>query len=205
MLSFSGVIAFYRIFTEHDGILNDTFDNLHELEIIIQQKTKRINAKECMEIHRAIIIDIDDDYPLLTDEGLGIFWSWDEFGAIPHGGSRRGKIPSEIIIRAWIPLENVNWDATVYKNIYGLKEENEVETLNNVEVFIHTIEIKSLPQANKVQEKAELIAKTYFSKKYEKLSNKYSFVNKIERYLKENGLEKEEFSITFDDYYKSLT
>lgn len=78
----------------------------------------------------------NDVYENILEYGkVGIYWSWEERGAEPHG-----SIGGETyILCAKVKPEYVNWTNTIYKNAYRLKDEMEIELQKDTKVLLYDI------------------------------------------------------------------
>lgn len=80
-------------------------------------------------------------YTYLKDfySDLGYYFSWEEGSGEAYCGSGFGyEGSSEIKLKCWIDPKDVNWQETVYKNCYSLREEKELYVSNSgskIEVF----------------------------------------------------------------------
>jgi len=88
-----------------------------------------VNERGLIRIWRAISITKDgeiDEFTKITKkyDGVGIFWTWDKDYAYPYSGSVFG---GTYILSALIKPEDINWEMTIYKNSYDLKDEREIE------------------------------------------------------------------------------
>jgi hypothetical protein len=81
-----------------------------------------------IDIWRAVSFrkgSFSDQYEnIINYGGVGIYWSWEEDGAEPHGDSWS---KDTYILHAKARPESVNWVNTLYKNGSTLNEEREIE------------------------------------------------------------------------------
>lgn len=77
----------------------------------------------------------DEFENIVNHGGVGIFWSWSEDGAEPHGGGM-GKT---LILYGKVKPEYVNWESTIFKSAWNLNEEKEVELNGYDNVLIYAI------------------------------------------------------------------
>lgn len=66
-------------------------------------------------------------------KGVGIFWSYTSSGAVAHNGGGHGF---ELMLKAEVDVRNVNWTSTIYKAVYELAEEREIEVKEDVTVNV---------------------------------------------------------------------
>ena len=79
----------------------------------------------------------DDTYEnIINYGGVGIYWSWEEDGAEPHGDSWS---KDTYILHAKARPDDVNWVNTIYKNGSTLNEEREIEM--NESAYVKIIDI----------------------------------------------------------------
>lgn len=82
-----------------------------------------------------------DDIENINETGVGIFWSYVPEGAEPHNA--RNINENEIILKAIVEPNDVNWDITLHKSLYSLKEEKEIELLKGTSIEIIEFKINS--------------------------------------------------------------
>lgn len=70
--------------------------------------------------------------------GVGECWTFDEKAAYPYYGS----ITSFYVLHAFVSPDAINWPQTIYKSVWGLKHEREVEVLNYEHVLLYKITTK---------------------------------------------------------------
>ena len=78
--------------------------------------------------------EYDDIYDEITKEhhgGVGQYWSWEENAAEAHWGDSGGKL---FVLHGQVRPEDVNWEQSVLKNVYDLREEQELELNDNAKV-----------------------------------------------------------------------
>lgn len=189
-----------------DDIEHKIEDNLWELSETVGEAEK-IDGRDCIKLYRAIRVNFKKGMTLKPEGGLGIYWSFMEEGAKAYSASMQGE---DLIVYAWVPLSSVSWGETIYKNIWGLRHEKEVQLLTDHDIYIEKIRVDQSGfggSKDPVKKKAKLIAKTYFKSKWENIKDdwgrKRQFIESIETYLKENNMASDKYSLTFDNYYKS--
>jgi hypothetical protein len=86
-------------------------------------RSMRISSETLKQGHKRNL------YSLMTKvfKGVGMYWSWDEKSAYAHWGSWSGKTPLDVLIEARVRTEDVDWDQTLYKSIWNLQDEKELE------------------------------------------------------------------------------
>jgi hypothetical protein len=103
---------------------------------IIQNKR---NKDGLIPIYRAVSYDkgdLVDTYTKLKEyNGVGIYWSYDESGAEPHGGSGRNCY----VLYGLVKPEYINWESTIYKSAWHLSDEKEIEIESEIPVMIYKI------------------------------------------------------------------
>lgn len=70
--------------------------------------------------------DIYDEIIKGHHGGVGIYWAWEESGAVAHWGETSGD-SKLFVLHGRVKPESVNWSNTILKNVYDLKEEEEIE------------------------------------------------------------------------------
>lgn len=174
--------------------------------------SKKVNGEDCLLLWRSIRVDLVARYPLSVNDGVGVYWSYDIDGAVPHGAVSHDDIGmwgEDIILEAYAPISSVDWSITLYKTFWGLNDEMEVELFEAEDVYIDEIIIGENGSKTFVElgMKAQLIFDTYFKKKKEKMDEggRTKFKNKISHYLRAKNMVSDKFTIIFDDYYKVVT
>jgi hypothetical protein len=89
---------------------------------------------DTLTIYRSININKDGEKHKEYD-GVGVFWSYDYNGAISHNGNFSDE-HHQIILKAEINIRNIDWHNTLYKSIYNLSDEEEIQTLEGVTVSL---------------------------------------------------------------------
>lgn len=194
--------------TIKDNVENSVENNLYNIRSKVRNQSENINGHDCILCHREMRLDTSKDYKILRpEEGLGLYWSWEEGAENAYGASMTGG--SDVVIRAWIPLASINWGETIYKNIWGLRHEKEIQALAGKPIFIKKIQINNMNSDGEdpLRSKAKFIAQTYFNSKWKEIkgdwANKQRFIKNIKQYLQDNNMINDKFSLTFDNYYKS--
>jgi hypothetical protein len=99
--------------------------------------------------------DRDEFENALDHRGVGIYWSWVEEGAEPHGGG----YGETYVLYGKIKPEFVNWKSTIYKNAWEyMNGEKEIETKQNVSVLIY--KIKKYPSGGEINLNPAIIVPT---------------------------------------------
>lgn len=86
-----------------------------------------------------------DYYKYLNDmfTNIGNSFSWDEGRGESYCGNYFGEGTTEIKLKCWVDPKDVNWETTVYRNCYSLRDEMEIyidRSGAKVEVFAAIIE-----------------------------------------------------------------
>lgn len=98
--------------------------------------------KKKRTIYRAMTLPHKlDDIDTLQHEGVGIFWSYDSSGAEAHGGEF-SKL-HDIVLHAKVGPEDINWERTLYKSLYDLADEMEIEVKDNWTIEITGFDVSS--------------------------------------------------------------
>lgn len=91
-------------------------------------------------IHRAITVPysverLKGQFDTYKQGGVGVFWSHAQGGALAHNGDsfREGFT---LKLTAEVNVKNVNWFQTLYKSIYTLRQEQEIELKPNTTVNV---------------------------------------------------------------------
>lgn len=77
--------------------------------------------------------DYDDVYDAIIKGhhgGVGVYWSWEENAADAHWGSGG----TEITLHGQVRPEDIEWEETLRKNVYDLKDEKELEIGQNAAI-----------------------------------------------------------------------
>jgi hypothetical protein len=82
-----------------------------------------------------------EDVDTLQHEGVGIYWSYDNTGAVAHGGEY-SKL-NDIVLHAKVEPEDVNWGNTLHKSLYNLSNEMEIEVKPNWTIEITGFDVSS--------------------------------------------------------------
>lgn len=137
------------------GSLNDLFDSSvietmakeqvretprtldHEYLRQLQDAIYSADDEDTIEIYRALVLPYSHsklDASMSGNKGVGIYWSYCDEGAVAHGACSSNGFT--ITLKAKVNVRNVNWEATMYKALYDLKEEQEIELKEGVTVQI---------------------------------------------------------------------
>lgn len=127
-------------------------------------------------IYRAMVLPSKlDDLEQLDYKGVGLYWSYDEDGAVAHGGFIGD---TDLVIIANIEACDVNWEETLTKSLWELNDEREIELKDN-----WTIEVTGF----KIETHHPIVHKLY---------------NKNVEYLKSIGIESPYFIAKKPGYYE---
>src|SRR5208282_2785083 len=132
----------------NDGIDWDSLDDdqKHEqadalaYEILKDGYETFLSLGEPLTLYRAVKMDLGR--PLETD-GFGVYWTWDENSAIPHGAPSGGKT---YVFRGSVRRSDVDWDDTLTLQLTTGQEENEIRLKNFVQVKIIGYRLKNETQ-----------------------------------------------------------
>jgi len=78
----------------------------------------------------------DEYHEIISRGNVGKYWSWDKDAAEPHWGMNGGI---NLVLHGSVKPENINWIQTVYKNVYGLKDESEIEVIKGKEILLYDV------------------------------------------------------------------
>ena len=105
-----------------------------EREIIIPKATSPYVRKDYTG-------SLDNDYyKILHDNyyGIGNCFSWSKNKGEAYCGNSFGVGNTHILLKCWVDPKDVNWEETVHRNCYGLRDEQEIYVDNDnakIEVF----------------------------------------------------------------------
>lgn len=98
--------------------------------------------EEYVTIHRKIYLPDDPEHlekELEKFGGIGIFWSYEKNAANVYWESGDFKNRYYITFEASVNINNINWKRTIYKSLYGLSSEKEIEVYDNTTVILKAI------------------------------------------------------------------
>lgn len=117
-------------------------DKFGELSTVFFDEIDSRIIKGTIPIWRAITFgkgDKKDVYERIIEyKGIGEFWAWEEDKAEAHWGEWSDDY-QEFIIHGYVKIENVNWENTIIKNVYYLKEEEEIEVIKGADILIYKL------------------------------------------------------------------
>lgn len=94
-----------------------------------------INIWRAIEYHRND--KYKDEFEFATDyKGVGIYWTYNEENAQPYWNQGDGKL---FILHGKVKPEDINYEETVFKSVYDLKDEEEVVIKSGEYVLIYKI------------------------------------------------------------------
>jgi len=105
-----------------------------ELEHAIYSNMRKENK---ITIYRAITLPYSLkglEAAMSAQKGVGVYWSYTDSGAVAHQGG--GTYGFELILKAEVDVRNVDWNATIYKAVYDLADEREIEIKEDVTVNV---------------------------------------------------------------------
>lgn len=120
--------------------LKGNFINVIDTEYLNDLESAIYKSKDPyrLQIYRAITLPKNLE-ELENYDGVGIFWTYD----LDKAEAYSSKYDREFILEGWVYTNGINWDETIYKTIYGLKEEREVQLFNNTPIELTKVEMKS--------------------------------------------------------------
>jgi hypothetical protein len=87
-----------------------------------------------LPIYRVMTIDKDTEHINKLDyNGIGLFWTYNENDAEAYCGEFCSKKHS-ILLKGLVDIRNIDWESTIYKSLYDLSFEREIEIEINVTV-----------------------------------------------------------------------
>lgn len=118
--------------------------NLYDTEYYdkLERSINNSDDPKRLQIFRSITLD-ELDKLQKNYNGVGIYWSYDFDGAQAHCG-HQGNVNREFILDGWVYTDAINWESTIYKSIYQLRNEKEIELNENAPIQINSIYMKSL-------------------------------------------------------------
>lgn len=124
-----------------DSVYSEYFDEVVDELGGKWQMIKNQDENGLIHIYRAITLyknGWNDEFERIIKKynGVGVYWSWCEDGAEPHSG---GVSDKTFTIYGKVKPEYVDWESTIYKSAYDLKDEKEVEVKYDAEVLIYGI------------------------------------------------------------------
>lgn len=145
-------------FVHYNEIVNSIFEERQTEYNCLGTITDEITDNGLIPIYRANTYNTTkekDAYLNILDYGsTGIYWSFDMDGAIAHCGGGG----ETYVLCAYIKPEYINWVNTIYKSVYALRDEKEIEVYENKDILIHSIIEKKTDKMVKL--KKDYIIKT---------------------------------------------
>lgn len=144
LFSYEARFTEFRDYLTKEGIeafnkfLEDKFENLID-DFIYNIKVDDdglINVYRAMTIGKGASKDAFEN--MIKHNRVGIYWSWDESAAEAHSGSW-GDDYKLFYFYGKVKPENVNWKITLYKNVYSLSDEREIQIEEFEEVLLYDI------------------------------------------------------------------
>lgn len=133
-LSDKGLIVF-----ESEPTFTKLFKERLESSELLDTITNNMTDNNLIPIWRAVTYSKGDSVDTFENTvkygGIGIYWSYNEHGAVAHNA----KGGEEYIIHAYVKPEYINWGQTIYKSVYILRDEEEIELLHKAEVLVYKI------------------------------------------------------------------
>lgn len=119
-----------------------------------------INDRGLIYIEREIAIpelfsrfkydDYENYYDYLKNyDGLGIYWSYIKGGANAYCSDNFKDGTSHIVLRGYVDPSNINWENTIYKTIYNLNFELEIEVNEESPIEIFEIVVSRMENNGK--------------------------------------------------------
>jgi len=154
--------------------LESTKNNLYQLydvEYLYDLKDAIYDSKDPyrLKIYRAITLPKNveelDDY-----NGVGVYWTYDKEKAEAYWS----KHNREFILEGWVYSNGIDWEETVYKSIYIMKDEREIFLYNETPIELTSVYMKSIynefREINSVIDEEKRIIKL-FGLKSDQISN----------------------------------
>lgn len=140
------------------------FYNTDEMESLTYfTRTNYMNGKEGCKLYRYMDIP-DNSYGIdnidWTNDGVGVYWSREIQSAQNYIGSGYNNYNGLILISS-VECDDINWESTIFKTIYDLKYENEVELRIGATIDIVGFELSN---SNPELLKIKMTEKEYLSK-----------------------------------------
>lgn len=118
------------------SIFENQFDEYGAYDKILDNLTDN----GVIKIWRSISFGKGDKVDVYTNasnyKGVGVYWSWDEDKAEAYWGERDGD---EYILHGLVRPDDINWQNTIYKSAYHLKNECEIELEESGAVLIYRV------------------------------------------------------------------
>lgn len=170
-----------------EQVKGDLYKSYYDTEAFDDLKRTIYNSDDPkrLQIFRSITLNelSGDDFDLEDYNGIGIYWSYDFDGAKAHNG-HRGISNREFILEGWVYSDGINWEGTIYKSIYSLRDEKEIELNQNTPIEIEHIYMKSLHSSLLNDDKEFKQIKKMFNLKddyiYQHLYDKWRKLSRIE-------------------------
>lgn len=124
---------------------NEVFDEFLDMNDIKYYLENSTDEYGLVDIYRAIsyhktydgdIIKADEYENAIKYGGVGIYWTWDLGSAEPHSS---GNYSNSYILHAKVKPEDINYPNTIYKAVYNLRDEQEVELNEDAKVLVYAI------------------------------------------------------------------
>jgi hypothetical protein len=115
-------------------------DNISEYDFV---DNLEIDDDGLISVYRAITLTKESSSDVFLNmvnryKGIGLYWSWSEDGAVPHGGWK-GVQHLTYYFHGKVRPEDILWPWTIYKNGYGMKYEKEIELREEVPILVEEV------------------------------------------------------------------
>ena len=110
----------YQMFLKHaDTVFNS------DSSVMISTVEEEFAKDGYVDIWRAVTYKTEDLSKIKSKfNGVGVYWSWDEDSAESYHSEFRGY---DITLHGKATTENIDWKNSLYKNVYTLKYEKEIQ------------------------------------------------------------------------------
>lgn len=94
-----------------------------------------INVWRAVEYHKGD--EFKDEFEFATNyKGVGIYWTYNEDGAQPYWNKGGGKL---FVLHGKVKPEDIDYEETVFKSVYDLKDEEEVVVKSGEDILIYKL------------------------------------------------------------------
>lgn len=119
----------YQMFLKH---ARNVFDS--ESDEMISTVEESYLSDGYIDVWRAVAYKTEELSKIKSKyDGVGVYWSWDEEYAESYHAEFIGH---DIVLHGKATTESIDWKNTLYKNVYILKYEKEVQLKDNSSVMI---------------------------------------------------------------------
>jgi hypothetical protein len=143
----------FGIYLINEGRLDDIFDT-EELDTVKYWANGGLteDGTDNIYVYRSMMLPYKiEDLENIDEKGVGIYWAYIPEGAESHGAM---SYENEIILKAIVEPSDVNWEQTLHKSLWSLKDEKEIELLEGTSIEITQFKLNSNhPIVNKLYDK----------------------------------------------------